>query len=618
MITHSVRARTTHIAVALLVAGTFASCNKAALLAPTGSRIVLTAGSFVLPINGSTQVIATVTEQGGTPVHDGTTVVFFPTLGSIEPREAQTTNGQAVATFFAGAQSGTAVINASSGGATTGTTTSSGGGTGTGGDGGTGTGNGTTTVTNGGPLQIAIGGAAATAVSLTASPTVVPAAGGTVDVTAAVTDANGNLLFGVPVNFRSTTGSFTASTVTTDGAGQARTRLTTNQNASVTAHVLDKNSNAVNITVTGGPVVGITSSTTNPVVGQPVTFSITLSQPQPTPPASSTLTSVTITNAFIDFGDGPSPQILGTAPTQTISHVYRTPGTYTVTAVATDDFGQRSSATMSVTIAPAAPISVTIGVSATPTEDAVVTFTATVLPASSQALVQRYEWDFGDGATTTTSGNIATHIYQSDGPTTVTVRAVTVDGASATGSVVVNIAPGAPINVTLTASPATVTEDETVVTFTANATGTGAAFERYQWNFGDGNTASSSGNTVSHVYGEAGQFTARVTVFSTDGRNASGSTVVSVQPRGVVAVTVTATPSNPAVDEVVQIDATATPPSGDQVRRYKWTFGDGTGATTTGDSTTHVYKSSGRKVITVEVETVKGSTGTGRTEVQVQ
>lgn len=87
-----------------------AGCEQAQLLAPTGATITVSAPTRVLPTGGSTQITAFVVEQGGTPVHNGTTVRFTTTLGQVDPVETQTRNGTAVTTFLAGNNSGIAEI----------------------------------------------------------------------------------------------------------------------------------------------------------------------------------------------------------------------------------------------------------------------------------------------------------------------------------------------------------------------------------------------------------------------------------------------------------------------------------------------------------------------------
>src|SRR5688572_19490685 len=85
------------------------SCEKMPLLAPPGTVITMVSTTNVLAVNGSTDVVAVLIENGtsdpgtgggaaspsaGTPVHNGTLVSFTTSLGSIEPAEARTNNGR--------------------------------------------------------------------------------------------------------------------------------------------------------------------------------------------------------------------------------------------------------------------------------------------------------------------------------------------------------------------------------------------------------------------------------------------------------------------------------------------------------------------------------------------
>lgn len=101
----------------LLVFVAASACESSQLVAPIASSISLLADVTTLPPGGSTEVVAVVIEEAGTPVHDGTVVQFFSTLGTVDPREATTRDGLARATFTAGQTAGTAVITALSGGA---------------------------------------------------------------------------------------------------------------------------------------------------------------------------------------------------------------------------------------------------------------------------------------------------------------------------------------------------------------------------------------------------------------------------------------------------------------------------------------------------------------------
>jgi hypothetical protein len=155
------RWRPAAVALALcLAAAAAASCDKMPLAAPTDSVITLFANSTTVGFNGSIEITATVIESAGTPVQNGTVVNFTTTLGTIEPNEARTNNGKATVKFLAGTRSGTAEVRAFSGGTSTGD-----------------------------PLSVIVGAAAVGKVELLANPSTLPAAGGVVQLTAIVNDA---------------------------------------------------------------------------------------------------------------------------------------------------------------------------------------------------------------------------------------------------------------------------------------------------------------------------------------------------------------------------------------------------------------------------------------------
>jgi hypothetical protein len=101
----------------LLIAASLAvaTCKSSPLVAPIASTIAIAAESTTLRIGESTTVEALVVEEAGTLVHDGTVVTFSATLGSVDPREAKTSDGIARTTFTAGNTAGTARVTATSG-----------------------------------------------------------------------------------------------------------------------------------------------------------------------------------------------------------------------------------------------------------------------------------------------------------------------------------------------------------------------------------------------------------------------------------------------------------------------------------------------------------------------
>src|SRR5687767_12321473 len=118
IIAGALRPRNTRVwALAACIGSLAAACDKLPLLAPTGSKVTLSSNSSVVQTNGTAEIRATVLEQSGTPVQNGTTVTFTTNLGALSPTEARTLNGVAQVQFVGNGQSGKAQIRAISGGA---------------------------------------------------------------------------------------------------------------------------------------------------------------------------------------------------------------------------------------------------------------------------------------------------------------------------------------------------------------------------------------------------------------------------------------------------------------------------------------------------------------------
>jgi len=410
----------------LAVTAALAGCDRAQLLAPTQSTITISAAARVLPPNGTTEIMAIVTEQAGTPVQNGTTVRFTTTVGRVEPAESQTRNGVAVTTFFAANSSGVARIQAISGAASGGET-----------------------ATN--AVEITVGAAAVNVVTLRANPGTVGPNGGSVELIATVVSESGQPLDGIGVTFTSDQGSLSDSNVVTNSSGEARTQLTTSQQAVVNATAGTKTSANVTVAVRPGPTVTITCA---PTSGTGNCAAVQASATNNTATVLFTVTKPsggsTLRTATIDFGDG-SSQSLGnlaggsaTAPvTLTLPHTYSGPsGTspvaYTATVQATDVAGESTTSSTTVIVTPKppiTPISVSITDSCAVTRRC--TFTATVTgggEGTATALIQSYTWEFGDNSDdVTTSGNTIAHVYGAAGTFTVRVTVQTVDGKSGTG-----------------------------------------------------------------------------------------------------------------------------------------------------------------------------------------
>ena len=311
---------------AALVAIAAVACDTVPLTAPSGSALTVSAASSFVPTGGTTEITAFVVEASGTAVQNGTTVRFATNLGRVDPVDAQTKNGYATTTFIAGDASGVADIIASSGG--TGATTTPPPSEGAGGSS-------TPSTTNSNTVKITVGAAGVETVVLAANPSTVPASGGTVDLLATVTSATGRSLSGILVTFASTQGQLSSPTAVTDSAGQARTTLTTDRTASVTASAGAKTSAVVQVTRRDPASVASLTVTADPdpaVVGsggQTVNFTATLTVTPADP-------SLQATRFDWTFGDGSSATTNGPSTTHVYTTDPKTAKTVTVTVTLTN------------------------------------------------------------------------------------------------------------------------------------------------------------------------------------------------------------------------------------------------------------------------------------------
>ena len=401
------------------------SCDKVPLLAPTGSVITLFATANTVPSNGSMEVVATVIEQGtastppasgdtttttaptssstqstgGTPVHNGTVVTFTTTIGRIEPSEGRTNNGQVRVTFYANNQSGTATITAFSGGA------------------------------SGKIENLRVGTAAVERLRLFASPQNLPSSGGTSDVQARPEDASGNTLPGVTVTFSSDFGSFSSTTAVTDSNGLASTRLTTSRQSVVTARAGGQEA-TLTIGLAERTGVAITPPGTAPTAGQPTSFQVAVSP------------TANVQDVVVNFGDGTGTVSLGRlAGSATISHTYRSNGTFQLTATAVAGDGTRETVSTAITVLPQRPLAVSI--TASPACAVRGTTRVTFTAQTSGGTPTGYSWDFGNGATAFSTGPTTQFTYPADttpGQVPVTVRVTALDADTGVGQTTITIA----------------------------------------------------------------------------------------------------------------------------------------------------------------------------------
>ena len=271
-------------------------------------------------------------------------------------------------------------------------------------------------------------------------------------------------------------------------------------------------------------------------------------------------------------------------------------------------------ATTRVTVG--APGTVTLEVSpAAPVAGAPVTLAITPRDDTTPRVVVNW----GDGTIEdlgiVASRRTATHTYQSSGNYTIATTA-TFDGESFNSSVPVSVGTA---TVTLSApNPPNPTVGTPVTVTVAPAAGTSA---RVVVDWGDGTTTDlgtvSSSRTVAHTYNSPGSFiiTARAT---SGGETSETSSTVTVSPRPPVSVNVTASPNPAQRCQLVTFTATAS----EAASRYEWRFTNASGGgeetvTTTGNTLTRVFNTTGTRTVTVTAVTPDGRQGSGLTQVVV-
>lgn len=137
-------------------------------------------------------------------------------------------------------------------------------------------------------------------------------------------------------------------------------------------------------------------------------------------------------------------------------------------------------------------------------------------------------------------------------------------------------------NAVITRSTGTLSPGGTVTVDASNSTG---QIDTYEWDFGDGTTA--TGQTVSHSYDTRGTYTVSLTV-SNGGSTDTAAAEIVVENSNALNFAIQ--PSSPAVGQVVSFEA-----SGGSA--YEWDFGNG--RTATGSQVVHTYDSADSYSVTL-------------------
>jgi PKD repeat protein len=235
-----------------------------------------------------------------------------------------------------------------------------------------------------------------------------------------------------------------------------------------------------------------------------------------------------------------------------------------------------------------------------------VTFDATL----STGNIVSYEWLFGDGETG--SGSIINHVFTTAGNYTVTLK--TIDDTGAFDQEVASVAVTSPVAdnttpIAVISSSASVGEAPLQVQFdgTGSSDSEGSIIS-YQWDMGDGGTA--SGSQVTYTYSSTGSFNATLTVTDDGGlTNITSTPVIATEPpEGINAppnAVISASTSSGYKPLTVSFNAYKSNDPDGTIASYTWNFGDG--ASASGVSVKHTFTQAAAYTVTLKVTDNNGA-----------
>ncbi len=162
------------------------------------------------------------------------------------------------------------------------------------------------------------------------------------------------------------------------------------------------------------------------------------------------------------------------------------------------------------------PVADLVATPTTGTAPLTVNFDATGSTDADGTIVQ-YDFDFGDGNTDSNTSGVESHTYTAAGTYTASVVVTDNDGLTHTATVTITVEVLEPPVADLVATPTTGTAPLTVNFDATGSTDADGTIVQYDFDFGDGNTASNSVGTETHVYTMAGTYTASLSVTDNDG-----------------------------------------------------------------------------------------------------
>lgn len=291
------------------------------------------------------------------------------------------------------------------------------------------------------------------------------------------------------------------------------------------------------------------------------------------------------------FDDG-SPDGAGTL----VSHTFQLPGTYRVQLTVTDDHGATSTGSVDVRVIDGQP-PVAVAVATPETGGAPLSVQFDSAGSSDpDGIITLFEWNFGDGSTVS-QGQNPTHVFQQPGNYDVTLTVADDDGLSDVETLTIMVDP--PANVlpepSFTATPQAGAAPLLSQFDASGSSDPDGQIADYQWDFGDGGSA--SGIATSHTFNSPGVYD--VTLIVTDNESGVASTTLPVAAGAPPTARISASPDSGTPSLAVEFDASGSSDSDGTVVGYQWDFDDG--ASSAAASPTHAFEDPGEYQVSLVV-----------------
>ena len=404
------------------VSASGANAIKIAIGTAGVGRVIVSASPTLVPaLGGTTTITAVIIDINGNPL-GAAPVSFSSTAGTLADAFVNADQNGVAQTTLRTSTSATVTASVGAQGATSGT--------------GTGTTPATGTTAGQASGTVTVGIASAPTLVIT-PPATTPSAGLPATFTFAVTAAgtNGSSVRDVTVNWGD---GQTQDLGAITGSATVGHVYRSSGSYSINASLTDSSGNVVNVStfvtvLAPALTLTITPPATAPSANLPANFTFAASAP----------TGDSVRDVTVNWGDGSGIQDLGAiSSAATVTHVFKSAGTYLISATVLDAGGNTSTVSTSVTVIPVPRPTIIITPSPVPGHAGGQTTLQIQVTLPNGISVQDLSIDFGDGQRADLGGATSAsvpHVYVLPGTYTVTVTVLDTTGQTTVGTAAVSI-----------------------------------------------------------------------------------------------------------------------------------------------------------------------------------